>query len=138
MEGIVSNRLLNALDPAVPVLLSSSREASSSKCYLKFLLKVNNLIQFVECTKKIYTFALAHSYNCCLYLCPHFVCLWVLLFVFVFVDTNSPIIFMVALDNSAIVVRFAALDNLSHIAVDLKHPLLSLKGMSLRLGILGK
>ena len=83
-------------------------------------------------------FALAHSYNCCLYLCPYFVCLWVLLFVFVFVDTNSPIIFMVALDNSAIVVRFAALDNLSHIAVDLKHPLLSLKGKLLRLGILGK
>ena len=32
---------------------------------------------------------------------------------------------MVALDNSAIVVRFAALDNLSHVAVDLEHPLLS-------------
>ena len=34
---------------------------------------------------------------------------------------------MVALDNSAIVVRFAALDNLSHIAVDLKHPLFPCK-----------
>ena len=32
---------------------------------------------------------------------------------------------MVALDNSAIVVRFAALDNLSHVAVDLEHPLFS-------------
>ena len=52
-------------------------------------------------------------------------CLHLFLFSICFGNTNSPIVFMVALDNSAIVVRFAALDNLSHIAVDLKHPLLS-------------
>ena len=74
---------------------------------------------------KIYMFALAHSCNWCLYLCPYFVCLWVLLFVFVFVNTNSPIVFMVALDNSAIIVRLAALDNLSHVAIYLEHPLFS-------------
>ena len=38
---------------------------------------------------------------------------------------NLPIIFMVALDHSAVVVRLAALDDLSHLAVDFKHPLLS-------------
>ena len=38
---------------------------------------------------------------------------------------NLPIIFMVALDHSAVVVRLAALDDLRHLAVDFKHPLLS-------------
>ena len=53
-----------------------------------------------------------------------FVCIY-FFFSICFSNTYSPIVFMVALDNSAIVVRFAALDNLSHVAVDLEHPLFS-------------
>ena len=52
-------------------------------------------------------------------------CLYLFLFSICFSKTYSPIVFMVALHNSSIVVRFAALDNLSHVAVDLEHPLLS-------------
>ena len=84
-------------------------------------------------------FALAHSVIIVVFIFVRILFVFGFFYLYLFfVDTNSPIIFMVALDNSAIVVRFAALDNLSHIAVDLKHPLLSLKEMSLRLGILGK
>ena len=40
------------------------------------------------------------------------------------ISINSPIVFVVALDDSAVVVGLAALDDLGHVAVDLKHPLL--------------
>ena len=70
-------------------------------------------------------FALDHGPRIVVFIFVRFLFVFWFLFVFVFVYTYSPIVFMVALDNSAIVVRFAALDNLSHVAVDLENPLLS-------------
>ena len=39
---------------------------------------------------------------------------------------------MVALDNSAVVIGLAALDDLGHVAVDLEHPLLPCNNISVK------
>ena len=56
------------------------------------------------------------------YDCADFICLWPEYSAIISID--SPVIFMIALYDGAIIVRLAPLDYLRHITVDLKHPLL--------------
>ena len=123
VEGVVPDRLLDALDPTVPILLCC-RWQSADKYFDQLIFCPADFRCMFDL--KFWSIEEKHLKDDDIWTTVLIVytSLTLIISISISISISSPIIFVVALDDSAIVVGFTTLDDLSHVAVDLKHPLL--------------